>query len=261
MTEEAVNHWIDGHPPYLDGFYSMMRYQLELARGSASGTSTFKPEQLGAELCLRCGHATGAPERSILYAAASIRLLSASFAIHDDLEVGHRSTFDLPTLWDKCGLPQALNTGDGLFSLAVNAMLEAAADPGTAVKLVRELMSVSLEHVSGQHLILSSSGSAGVPAIVRLRSLELTEGALAGYGAWAGGILGGADGRVLGSLRAYGRAVGAAAGLRDVMQSDIDAREFSAARRHHVEQALSALDMIDVSELGKASLRDLVAGV
>ena len=56
--------------------------------------------------------------RRALPAAAAIELTHNFTLIHDDIEDGDVERRHRPTLWKQWGIPQALNTGDGMFALS-----------------------------------------------------------------------------------------------------------------------------------------------
>ena len=56
--------------------------------------------------------------RRALPAAAAIELTHNFTLIHDDIEDGDSERRHRSTLWKLWGIPQAINTGDGLFALA-----------------------------------------------------------------------------------------------------------------------------------------------
>jgi geranylgeranyl diphosphate synthase type I len=236
MIEETRARWLEGHARYLDGFYDMMRYQLASDR---------EPEQFASRLCRLCALATGAPDSTASRAANAVELLLASFAIHDDLERARPATAGRPTLWTRCGLPQALNTGDGLFSLAANALLEVAERPETSVRVVRELMVVSLAYVNGQHQLLH----AGEEEPASLQAAVLRFGSPAGYAAWLGAQLGDADESVAALFRKFGNAVGTAMQLPQDLQEE---------RPRLLENARSALEALPLTAEQREPFRDLL---
>jgi geranylgeranyl diphosphate synthase type I len=246
---DALARWLEGHPRYLDGFYDMMRYQVIGDRDAVSTRTQIGLEQAATRLCLLSGQATGAPVENARRAVAAITLLFASFAIHDDLEHDRPLSGDRATLWKRCGLPQALNTGDGLFSLAANAILDAAGGAETAVRLVRELMIMSLAYMNGQRQLLSLTSPEASSSDARLRIARLTAGAPAGYAAWTGASLGDAGEPIAEALRRFGIAVGTAAGLDEEMEE---------VRQRCLETAIETLERADIRGADKAALRGLV---
>ncbi|TMC19869.1 MAG: hypothetical protein E6J33_05015, partial [Chloroflexi bacterium] len=82
--------------------------------------------------------------RRALPAAAAIELTHNFTLIHDDIEDGDTERRHRPTLWKLWGIPQAINTGDGLFALARLALWEVV-DEGVEDPIAARLGAV-LDH-------------------------------------------------------------------------------------------------------------------
>ncbi len=59
-------------------------------------------------------------------AAVTIELVHNFSLIHDDIEDGDEERRHRPTLWKLWGIPQAINSGDGLFALARKGLWQLA---------------------------------------------------------------------------------------------------------------------------------------
>jgi geranylgeranyl diphosphate synthase type I len=66
---------------------------------------------------------TGGDWQQALPAAAGIELIHNFSLIHDDIEDNSEKRRGRPTVWSIWGVPQAVNTGDLMFSLARNSLL------------------------------------------------------------------------------------------------------------------------------------------
>lgn len=69
-------------------------------------------------LVLLCAEAAGGPWRRALPAAAAVELLHNFSLVHDDIQDQSPLRRNRPTVWVKWGIPQAINAGDVLFTLA-----------------------------------------------------------------------------------------------------------------------------------------------
>lgn len=82
-------------------------------------------------------------------AAAALEVLHNYTLIHDDIEDNSPMRHGQPTLWKKFGIPQAINTGDFLLSLA--AIIINDAKVGRPDLLLSTFLDSSLEVTKGQH--------------------------------------------------------------------------------------------------------------
>src|SRR5438128_10628634 len=96
--------------------------------------------------------------RRALPAAAAIELTHNFTLIHDDIEDGDAERRYRATLWKLWGIPQAINTGDGLFSLARLALwgvLDEGVEGSIAARLGGVLDRACLVLAEGQYLDIS----------------------------------------------------------------------------------------------------------
>jgi geranylgeranyl diphosphate synthase, type I len=138
--------------PGLQPFYGMMAYHLGW-EGDGAG-----PEARGKRfrpllLLLACVAAGGSWENA-LPAAAAVELLHNFSLIHDDIEDNSPLRRGRVTVWKNWGIPQAINTGDAMLTLAHLSMLRlkrlvSAEIMTTAVLLLQE---TCLKLTQGQYL-------------------------------------------------------------------------------------------------------------
>jgi len=141
-----------------DGLYAWMRYHLgwediEGRPEQASGGKMLRPVAvlLAAEAC-------GGRAEQAVPAAAAVELVHNFSLLHDDVE--DRSDFrrGRANVWTFAGVAQAINTGDGMFTLARLAAhrLAAAGVPAErTLAAMRELDEACLRLVEGQYLDIS----------------------------------------------------------------------------------------------------------
>jgi geranylgeranyl diphosphate synthase type II len=75
-------------------------------------------------LCIATARALGATEQAVLTTAAVLEVLHNAFLIHDDVEDESLFRRGEPTLQRSHGLPVAVNVADGMFALALLALLD-----------------------------------------------------------------------------------------------------------------------------------------
>jgi geranylgeranyl diphosphate synthase type I len=143
--------------PTMTTFFGMLHYHLGWV------DADFKPAQFDAGkrirpvLTLLCCAASGSEWRTALPAAAAVELLHNFSLIHDDIEDGDPLRRGRPTLWKVWGVPQAINAGDALYTMAHTALngLSAYGLPAERILVARQRFDrACLVLTQGQHLDL-----------------------------------------------------------------------------------------------------------
>jgi geranylgeranyl diphosphate synthase type I len=214
----------------LQAYYGQMKYHLGWTDEHFNPTAANTGKYLRPTLLLLAYEAAGAKGeetesdnddnylRRALPAAAAIELTHNFTLIHDDIEDGDEERRHRPTLWKLWGVPQAVNTGDGLFSLA-RLTLWKALEEGVASSVVARLGMLydrtCLAITEGQHLDLSFEEHLDIPTQTYLQVIERKTAALISCSAEMGAILATSDQAVIESLSQFGRALGLAFQVRD----------------------------------------------
>lgn len=114
--------------PMLYDLYGYLRYhlgwidaQFQPIEGAAHTGKRIRPT-----LCLLTCEACGGDWRRALPLATAVELLHNFSLIHDDIEDRDRTRRGRPTVWALWGIPQAINAGDALYTLAHLALLRVA---------------------------------------------------------------------------------------------------------------------------------------
>ncbi len=156
--------------------------------------------------------------RRALPAAAALELTHNFTLIHDDIEDGDAERRHRPTLWKQWGIPQALNTGDGMFALA-RLTLWGVLDEGvggiTAARLGAALDHACLVLAEGQYLDISFEQRLDISVTMYTDMIWRKTGALMACAAEMGALLGTQDEKTIESLRRFGEAMGVAFQVRD----------------------------------------------
>ena len=153
-----------------------------------------------------------------LPAAAAIELTHNFTLIHDDIEDGDSERHHRPTVWKQWGIPQAINTGDGLFALArltLWGVLEKGVDGLSAARLGEELDRACLTIAEGQFLDLSFEQQEDVAVAQYIDMIKRKTAALMAGAAAMGALLGTRDQETIERLRDFGYATGIAFQVRD----------------------------------------------
>lgn len=157
--------------------------------------------------------------RTALPAAVAVELVHNFSLVHDDIEDSDEVRHHRPTLWRRWGVPQAINTGDGLFALA-HMQLWQLAEHGVSPRIVlrqAELLDrTCLELCEGQFLDMRFEGQRTVSVAMYLDMIGRKTAALMGCAGAMGGMLGApADSDISARLGEFGHALGVAFQLRD----------------------------------------------
>lgn len=139
----------------LQEMHTMLAYHLgwegEGAGPEASG------KRIRPLLVLLSAASAGGDWKKALPAAASVELVHNFSLIHDDIEDNSPLRRGRPTVWKKWGIPQAINAGDAMFTLAHIALLrlEGITEPQIILRATRLLQDTCLQLTQGQYLDIS----------------------------------------------------------------------------------------------------------
>jgi geranylgeranyl diphosphate synthase type I len=214
-------------------FYGQMQYHFgwrhaDLSAAEAHPGKMLRPTLLllGCELAAgRAGRAAAARDEMVqraLPAAVAVEIVHNFSLVHDDIEDGDEQRRHRATLWRVWGQAEAINTGDGMFTLARMTLLtlaDAGTDGGVApalvLRLARILDQTCLRLCEGQHLDMRFEGRHDVSEAMYLAMIERKTAALMAAALEMGALLGGADDALARQLAAFGRALGLGFQIRD----------------------------------------------
>lgn len=138
--------------PGLDELAEMLYYHMGWEENGE--TPAPRGKRIRPILVLLTADAAGGSWEQALPAAAAVELVHNFSLIHDDIEDNSPQRRGRPTVWKKWGVPQAINAGDALFTLAHLALLqlEKTAGAETALKAAELLQKTCLQLTQGQYL-------------------------------------------------------------------------------------------------------------
>jgi geranylgeranyl diphosphate synthase type I len=212
-----------------DSFYGQIQYHLGWVDAKLAPTQNNSGKFLRSTLVLMAYELAGAekplPEitgtehlEPALPAAVAVELIHNFTLIHDDIEDGDTERRHRPTVWTIWGMPQAINTGDGIHSLARLALwkvLDKGVDNHTAIRLADTLDRASLIVTEGQHLDISFEQRSDVSVTMYLDMIRRKTAALMACSAEMGALLGTDNQETIRLLREFGEATGIAFQVRD----------------------------------------------
>ncbi len=213
-TEGEIVRLVADRDPSTHGLYEMVRYHLALDGTGADGGKRMRP-LLG---LLAYASITG-DHRRALPGAAAVELGHNFSLVHDDIEDGDTERRHRPTLWTLYGIPQAINTGDTLFSLsriALHRLTDLGFPDRTVLRLMRLYDETCLALCEGQYIDIATSESDAVMSVdAYFDMIGRKTAALIAASIEAGALLATEDEAVIARYRGFGWALGIAFQLND----------------------------------------------
>src|SRR5436190_338691 len=213
-TEGEIVALVRDRDPSTHGLYEMVRYHLALDGSGASGGKRMRP-LLG---LLAYASITGEHQRA-LPGAAAVELGHNFSLVHDDIEDGDVERRHRPTLWRLHGVPQAINTGDTLFSLsriALHRLTDLGFPDRTVLRLMRLYDETCLALCEGQYLDIALGASDELGSVeLYFDMIGRKTAALIAASIEAGALLATEDEQVIARYRGFGWALGLAFQLND----------------------------------------------
>jgi geranylgeranyl diphosphate synthase type I len=196
-----------------DGLFAWMRYHLGWEDAGGAPVEARRGKMLRPlALLLAAELVGGEPERAVP-AAAAVELVHNFSLLHDDVEDRSDTRHGRPTLWTFAGEAQAINTGDGMFTLARLAMhrlLDRGLPAERVLGAMRTLDDTCLRLVHGQWLDIGFETRSEVTIEEYLAMAGGKTAAMFSAPFAMGARLGGADERTVEGFADYGRALGLA---------------------------------------------------
>jgi geranylgeranyl diphosphate synthase, type I len=213
-TEAEIVRLVADRDPSTHGLYEMVRYHLALDGSGSPGGKRIRPL-----LGLLAYHSIAGEHRRALPGAAAVELGHNFSLVHDDIEDGDRERRHRPTLWALHGVPQAINTGDTLFSLsriALHRLTDLGFPDAKVLRLMRLFDETCLALCEGQYLDIASSASDEVMSVdAYFDMIGRKTAALISASIEAGALLATDDDEVIARYRGFGWSLGLAFQLND----------------------------------------------
>lgn len=152
-----------------------------------------------------------------LHAASAIELLHNFSLIHDDIEDNSDTRRGRKTIWKIYGIPQAINTGDAMFSIAHHAMYSLLDNfPAEIVARVSEqLLRTSIDLTNGQHLDMKYESQEDLQVSDYWPMISGKTAALLSACAKIGAILSGTNETTIQRMAEFGKYLGLAFQVQD----------------------------------------------
>jgi geranylgeranyl diphosphate synthase type I len=213
-TEAEILRLFEDRDPATAGVYEQVRYHLGL-----DGQSGVSGKRMRPLLGLLAYASIAGDHRAALPGAAAVELGHNFSLVHDDIEDGDRERRHRPTLWSLHGIPQAINSGDMLFSLsrvALHRLTDLGFSDAKVLRLMRLYDETCVALCEGQYIDIAAS-EADAPMSVELyfNMIGRKTAALISASIEAGALLATDDEAVIGRYRAFGWDLGLAFQLND----------------------------------------------
>jgi len=217
-VEAEMRELLASPEPALARHYGMMQYHMGWLNADLQPADAPAGKRLRPMLCLlTCAAAGGDPQQAVP-AAAGLELLHNFSLIHDDIEDYSPRRRHRPTVWTLFGIPQALNAGDAMFSLAHLAFLrsvERGVPASTLLKVLRTFDETCVALTEGQFLDMTFEDRLDVSPADYFRMISRKTGALLAAAPYIGALIANVTSEVMDACRQFGAALGLAFQLQD----------------------------------------------
>ncbi|HSN73622.1 MAG TPA: polyprenyl synthetase family protein [Anaerolineae bacterium] len=200
------------------GHYGMLRYHMGWVDPLLQPAVVNSGKRIRPVACLLACKAVGGVVEDALPLAAAVELLHNFSLIHDDVEDDSPTRRHRPTVWALWGVPQAINAGDAMFTLARLALHGLGSRPIPPDKAMDACMIFDyacLRLTEGQYLDMSFEGRLDVAVDEYLLMIEGKTAALLSASLELGALVGGADLATRQHLAEFGRSLGLAFQMED----------------------------------------------
>ena len=213
-TEAEILRVVDNRDAATADVYEMIRYHLGLE--SADGPRGKRMRPL---LGLLAYASIKGDHRAALPGAAAVELGHNFSLVHDDIEDADVERRHRPTLWMLHGVPQAINTGDLIFSLsrvALHRLTDLGFSDTKVLRLMRLYDETCVKLCEGQYLDIATSASDEPMSVeLYLDMIGRKTAALISASIEAGALLATDDDEVIARYRRFGWSLGLAFQVND----------------------------------------------
>lgn len=191
----------------------MIHYHMGWLNNNQSGGKRIRPL-----IALLCCAAAGGDWQNALPVASAIELIHSFTLIHDDIEDQSDTRRGRATLWKLWGIPQAINTGDSIFTisrLTTHRLTEIDINTELVLEAQYTLDQACLRLTQGQHLDLAFETQEKVSVDDYLEMIEGKTSALITASSTLGAQLAGSPGSIIEKYRTFGHHLGLAFQVQD----------------------------------------------
>ncbi len=213
-TEAEILRLVQDRDTSTLGLYEMARYHLGL-----DGNGGRQGKRMRPLLGLLAYMSIAGEHRAALPGAAAVELGHNFSLVHDDIEDGDEERRHRPTVWKVYGIPQAINTGDTLFTLsriALHRLTDLGFSDSKVLRLMRLYDETCLALCEGQYIdIWTSEHDETMSVELYFDMIGRKTAALISAAIEAGALLATDDEEVIVRYKRFGWALGIAFQLND----------------------------------------------
>lgn len=201
--------------PALKELYTMLMYHLGWEVSEAGKTKSGK--RIRPLLLLLSTAAVGGDWERALPAATSLELVHNFSLIHDDIQDNSPMRRGQPALWKKWGIPQAINAGDTMYSLAYRAMLQLSLTTSeqTTLRATSILLNACLRLTEGQYLDLAYETQTDISTKDYYLMIGRKTASLISAATEIGALIASGDEKTIATYRKFGYELGLAFQIQD----------------------------------------------
>ncbi|HEY4189461.1 MAG TPA: polyprenyl synthetase family protein [Candidatus Limnocylindrales bacterium] len=213
-TEAEIMRVVADRDDATAGVYEMIRYHLGL-----DGDDGPRGKRMRPLLGLLAYSSIAGDHRAALPGAAAVELGHNFSLVHDDIEDGDTERRHRPTLWALHGVPQAINTGDLVFSLsrvALHRLTDLGFSDTKVLRLMRLYDETCVRLCEGQYLDIATSAPGATMSVdLYFDMIGRKTAALISASIEAGALLATDDESVIAHYRRFGWELGLAFQVND----------------------------------------------
>jgi geranylgeranyl diphosphate synthase type I len=213
-TEAEILRVVGDRDEATAGVYEMIRYHLGL-----DGSDGPRGKRMRPLLGLLAYMSIAGDYAAALPGAAAVELGHNFSLVHDDIEDGDVERRHRATLWALHGVPQAINTGDLIFSLsrvALHRLTDLGFSDAKVLRLMRLYDETCVQLCEGQYIdIATSAQDAPMTVALYFDMIGRKTAALIAASIEAGALLATDDDEVIARYRRFGWSLGLAFQLND----------------------------------------------
>jgi geranylgeranyl diphosphate synthase type I len=199
-------------------FYAMMHYHLGWVDEHFEPTTGNSGKLIRPLLVILANRVFGGPDEQALPLAAGIQLIHDFSLIHDDIEDNSAIRRGRKTTWRMWGIPQAINSGDGMFALAHRAVLnltDVGVAPQRVLRILRDFEETILKICEGQYLDMAGEGQMNISTERYVQMIRCKTAMLTAAATGLGARIATEDEAQIAAMWEFGDALGLAFQMRD----------------------------------------------
>lgn len=198
------------------GLFQMMHYHMGWSDEHGNPAETRGGKRIRPLVSMLVAQAINGDFNSARPGAAAVELVHNFSLLHDDIQDASPLRRNRPTVWKIWGEPQAINSGDTMFSLAQIAIIRLSrVHDHRTVRALQVLNETAVELTRGQYLDMRFEEQAAVTTEEYLYMINGKTAALLGGSTQLGALSAGADESIQANYRDFGINLGMAFQVRD----------------------------------------------